>query len=321
MLTSTPMRALHWNGWLAAVSVALLWLAGCADRVVLSNASGSENGVLVDAQASGGPLTYQSFRSMSNTVSVGDLSPRAGNNEVVAFTSFRPPAIQTPVTWTSGADTVNLPYQNEIGLAFKVWVVKGPFNAQRTSAINSCVTTSSIWDNERMGALIATFEIVDATGNTNAANYFAFDCSKQAGIQTDIGKTAGRINIYFVDTVDGGAGRGQACNIGSDFVALGSAVGSELASHELGHDFALTHIDDLTANFDQTNIMHSASNTRQFITEGQLFRAHLSTNSALNFLYAARPGRPTRNCPRDTSNDQCPTIQKRIWADGTFPAN
>ena len=121
--------------------------------------------------------------------------------------------------------------------------------------------------------------------------------------------------------MDGGAGRGNACQIGSDFVALGSAVGFELASHETGHDFALTHIDDLTANFDQTNIMHSASNTRQFITEGQLFRAHLTSNSAINFLYAARPRLPMRNSLRDTSSDTCPPIEKRIWADGTFPAN
>ncbi len=320
MQSLKPISMLRWCR-LAGILTAVLGLAGCADRVVLSNASGSENGVLVDAQGSGGPLTYQSFRSATNTVSVGDLSPRAGNNEVVAFTNLRPMAIQTPVTWTTGNDTVNVAYQGRIGLAFKVWIVKGPFAAQRTSAINSCITTSGIWDNERMGTSIATFEIADATGNANAANYFAFDCSKQAGIQTDIGKTAGRINIYFVDTVDGGAGRGQACNIGSDFVALGSAVGSELASHELGHDFGLTHIDDLAANFDQTNIMHSASNTRQFISEGQLFRAHMSANSALNFLYAARPGQPVRACPRDTSDDQCPAIQKRIWADGAFPAN
>ena len=297
-------------------------LAGCSARVVLSNTSGGERGVLASGRGSTGVFTYQRFTSTTDTVGLGQrLSASGGNDEVVAFQSFRPPAIRTPVTWTGGWDTVNLAFANEIFIPIKVWILKGPFATQRSRAISSCITTSGIWDSERMGLGIGSFDIVDATANPNAANYLAFDCSKQVGIQNDIGKTAGQINMYIVDTVDGGSGRGQACQIGSDFVALGSAAGFDLASHETGHDFALTHIDDLTANFDQTNIMHSASNTRQFITEGQLFRAHLSSNSAINFLYAARPGQPTRNCLRDTSNDTCPPIQKRIWADGTFPPN
>lgn len=300
----------------------IIFMAGCNARVVLSNTTGGERGVLANGKGASGIFDYQRFTSTTDTVDLGQtLQPSGGNDEVVAFENFRPPAIKTAVTWTGGSDSVNLPLANEIPVAIKVWIVKGPFADQRTRAINSCITTSGIWDNERMGLRISSFDITDATPNPKAANYLAFDCSKQAGIQTDIGKAAGMINIYVVDTVDGGTGRGQACNIGSDFVALGSAVGFELASHETGHDFSLTHVDDLTTNFDQTNIMHSASNTRQFISEGQLFRAHLTSNSAINFLYAARPGQPTRDCARDTASDMCPPIQKRIWADGTFPAN
>ena len=305
----------------AAATLSIV-VAGCNAKVVLSNTSSAERGVLANGRGSAGAFTYQRFTSATDTVDLGQqLSASGGNDEVVAFQSFRPPAIRTPVTWTGGSDTVNLGFASEVFIPIKVWILKGPFATQWARAISTCITTSGIWDSERMGLGIGSFDIVDATGNPNAANYLAFDCSKQAGIQADIGKTAGRINIYIVDTVDGGTGRGQACQIGSDFVALGSAVGFELASHETGHDFALTHIDDLTANFDQTNIMHSASSTRQFVTEGQLFRAHLTSNSAINFLYAARLGQPTRNCARDTSNDTCPPIQKRIWADGAFPPN
>ena len=295
-------------------------LASCNSQIVLSNTSGAERGALANGRGSGGVFTYQRFTSSTDVIDLGQqVSPSGGNDEAVAFQSFRPPAI-TPVTWTSTSD-VHLPFAGEIFIPIQVWILKGPFATQQSRAISTCITTSGIWDNERMGLGIGSFNITDATGNPKAANYLTFDCSKQAGIETDIGKTAGQINIYVVDTVDGGTGRGQACQIGSDFVALGSAVGFELASHETGHDFSLTHIDDLTANFDQTNIMHSASNTRQFITEGQLFRAHLTTTSAINFLYAARPGQLTRNCARDTSSDSCPPIQKRIWADGTFPPN
>jgi hypothetical protein len=69
-----------------------------------------------------------------------------------------------------------------------------------------------------------------------------------------------------------------------------AGAGSELLAHELGHDLALEHIDDRTADFDATNIMHSAATSAQFLTEGQLFRAHLRQNSALNLVYGARAG-------------------------------
>ena len=303
---------------LPAVLIATAVLCGCGDQVKFSNTSTSETGFLVDGQFASGATDDRTFTSAAAQVGIGDVGTSAG--EVVAFTNFRPAAIQTGVAWTSGNDTVSVPFANLIQVPVKVWIVKGPFSTQRTRAINTCITTSGIWNSERMGVDFNPFEVVDATGNAKAADYFAFDCSKKTAMEADIGKTAGRINIYWVDTVDGGTGRGNACAIGSDFVAMGSATGLELLSHELGHDFALQHVDG-QASFDQTNIMHSASNTRQFITEGQLFRTHLRTDSALNSVYNARPGLPTRNCGHGQADSQCPALVKRIWADGTFPAN
>ncbi len=61
--------------------------------------------------------------------------------------------------------------------------------------------------------------------------------------------------------------------------------------------------------------------TRAFITEGQLFRAHLNGNSALNGVYNARAGEPTRTCGHNADNNDCPVLNTRIWADGAFPAN
>ena len=302
---------------LAVLSVSL---AGCADKVTLSNTSASDKGIMVDGQSSSGQVNDRSQVLATNgPFGVGELTASPTSNEVVAFNSMHPVAVQT-VTWTGSDDNITVAMPNTILVPVKVWIVQGPFAAQRTRAINACITTSSIWRNDRMGVDFNPFEIVDATADPQAANYLTFDCSKRAGIEADIGKTAGRINIYWVNTVDGGTGRGQACQIGSDFVAMGSATGDELLSHELGHDFALQHVDG-QATFDMTNIMHSASNTREFITEGQLFRAHLRTNSALNAIYAARPGLPTRNCAHGDDTDQCPRLNKRVWADGAFPAN
>jgi hypothetical protein len=83
----------------------------------------------------------------------------------------------------------------------------------------------------------------------------------------------------------------------------------------------LEHIDDLTTDFDVSNVMHSASWSRQYFTEGQTFRAHLRPNSAINSVYNSRAGLSIRNCDRDTLTRECPPIRKRLWDDGAFPAN
>lgn len=293
-------------------------LGGCgADYVELSNASTGEKGILVDGQEG----TFQNDKTLWSTDTkflVGKFT--TGPGEVVAFGNARPVAISTPFNWTGGKDTVNLAFSPRITLPVTVWIVQGPFIQQRDLAVDHWLTTSNIWVNERMGVSLNLFQIINATGDPDAPRFVAFDCSMQAAIQTDIGRTAGRINVYWVNTVDGGTGRGQACNIGSDFVAMGSATGTELLSHEFGHDLALQHVDGQTG-FDQTNVMHSASNTREFMAEGQLFRAHLRPVSALNAVYAARPGLPTRDCGHATANNDCPSVLKRIWDDGAFPAN
>jgi hypothetical protein len=67
--------------------------------------------------------------------------------------------------------------------------------------------------------------------------------------------------------------------------------------------------------------MHSQSSGRQYLTEGQIFRAHLRTNSAINQLFGLRPGLPTRDCDRDTPTLNCPVIRKRLWADGALLPN
>lgn len=307
-----------WGRFGSTVLVAcVVPLSGCGDLVQLSNSAGGENGILVDGQEGN---TFQNDKTLWSTDSkflVGKFSASGG--EVTAFTNQRPVAFST-VNWTNSDETANVAFAPRIQIPVTVWIVQGPFAAQRDLAIDHCIQTSAIWGSERMGVDFSPFQIIDATNDPQAVNYRAFTCASQAGIQADIGRTAGRINIYWVNTVDGGTGRGQACAIGSDFVAMGSATGTELLSHELGHDFALQHIDGQTS-FDQTNIMHSASNTRAFITEGQLFRAHLRTNSALNAVYNARAGLPTRNCTHGDVTNQCPALLKRIWADGTFPAN
>ena len=310
----------------ASLGVALACFAsvGCqTDWVALQNApSSGEFGLLVDGHDGSSPVNDDSHVTTSPLRAVGELTATtAAPGEVVAFTNGRPVALLENAPWTNNdGDVANVSFNTKIFIPVTVWIVKGPFDTQRQRAIDACVTTSAIWNSERMGMGFSPFQIIDATGDADASTYFDFDCTMQAGLQNDIGETAGRINIYYVDTVDGGTGRGQACSIGSDFVAMGKSTNDELLVHELGHNFGLLHTNG-QATFDQTNIMHSASSTRQFITEGQLFRAHLLPTSAINDTYNARPGLPTRTCGHNAASQQCPAINKRLWSDGTFGPN
>ncbi len=299
----------------------VLSLAGCSDRLVFSNGSGHEAGFLVDGQDADGSVNDRGFITGTDSVKVGRLTSSPGSNETTGFTNHRPPRYRaTP--WTSGRDTFNVEFQPRIQVPVTVWIVKGPFTQQRNHAIEACIRTSAIWNAERMGVAFSQFQVIDATADPQAADHFAFPNgdvgdSVWKPLRDDIGFTAGRLNIYWVDTVNGSTTTGWS-NFGPQ-VVMGRNTGDELLSHEIGHAFSLTHTNGVT-NFDQTNVMHNASNTREFITEGQLFRAHLDPDSILNDIYGARPGELTRNCGFGSS-PLCPDSDRRLWADGTFPAN
>jgi hypothetical protein len=224
-----------------------------------------------------------------------------------------------------GNQTVNVSLAAAYDTPVTIWVVAGPFVNTQQTALTLWQTASQIYANERAGVRINGVEIVDATANPKAPNWASFTCgagdSNAAAIAADIGVRSGRMNVYLVGLVDGSTSRGNACTIGGGFVAIAAGSGAELLAHELGHDFGLEHIDDLLADFDNNNVMHSATWSRQYLTEGQTFRAHLRPNSAINSIYNARPGLPTRNCDRDTVSRECPAIRRRLWFDGGFPPN
>lgn len=308
---------------IAALS-AMLSLTGCAgDTVNVANGSGQSIGLMVDGQDAGGVVNDRAFIAAGPGIGVGTLSPAPVSNEVAGFTNDRPPKqIDTP--WTLGNDTFNLGFRPEIGIPVTVWIVKGPFATQRQHAIEACIRTSAIWHNERMGVKFTPFNVIDATADPQAAAHFAFPNGDSGDsvwkpLRDDIGFVAGQLNIYWVDTVDGGTGTGWS-NFGAQ-IAMGKNTGDELLSHEIGHSFSLTHV-DADGNFNDQNIMHSASNNRQFATEGQLFRAHLGPTSILNAVYNARPGELARTCIySNSSTPPCPAIQRRLWADGSLPPN
>jgi len=305
------------------------------DMVVLSNTSGRENGILVSAQGSDRILTDAAFTSTSNAIDVGQLTAAPTRNEVIAFTNSRPVAIKQMVSWMPGSDTIDLPFATEIDISVTVWILKAPFADQSQHASDRCIGVATLWTAERMGVGFAPGgceDMRDETSGASNAQFLAFNCGKQNRLRTAIPPVPGHINIYVVDTVAVnsayGTGNGTSCGT-SDFSVLGSTADAGLAIHELGHNFSLTHIDSqgvILPGFDANNIMHSASSTRHYFTEGQVFRANFTPanpqaqlpGSALNSVYTnARAGLPTRDC----ATDPCPALVKRIWADGVLPPN
>lgn len=312
---------------LVASIVAAMALPGCAhDRVLFTNANATgEVGILLDGQVGGSNSNDSGYTTAAN----GHVDPGVvdvgSHNEVVGYQQQRPVALLENAGWATANNDVTVPFPNEMGIGFKVWLLQGALADRQAQAIAACVKLDAIWRNERMGARITSFSMTDSTADSDRTPFLDFTCGEAASMRSDIGHDTGRVNVYYVNRVDFGTGlsTGNGVWCGSNTVVMGSNASDHLAAHEVGHAFALDHVNALTTNFNTTNVMHNASNNRDFLTEGQTFRAHLSPVSVINTTYNLRPGLPTRNCGSlsETATDDCPTIQRRIWADGAFPAN
>ena len=303
-------------------------IASCADhdRVLFNNANSSgEIGILLDGTKDGSFVNDANF----TTTATGHIDPgvmtSGANNEVIAFQQQRPPFLASGVNWTTGNEDVTVNFAPQMGVTFYVWLVQGSFADRQAQAVAACIRLDQIWRDERMGAHITGFNITDATTDPDRNQFLDFTCAEASDMRNLIGFNSNGVNIYYVNRVDFGSGFATTNGVwcGSNTVVMGSGASDHLAAHEIGHAFALDHVNALTTNFDQTNVMHNASNTRRFLTEGQTFRSNLNSSSVINSTYNLRPGLPTRNCPAlsETATNTCPAIQKRIWADGTFPSN
>ena len=313
---------------LTSVVACLLSVAACGgggDQVTITGGDGEEVGILVDGTQSAIFHNDDRFTGPEGAaIAVGPYDASAG--EVVGYTSGHAPTLFTPVAWTDGGDDVDRVIDPRYRVRFKIWIVRGPFADGRTRAIDACIRTSQIWRDERQGTSFLAFDITDATGDAEAADFFEFTCGQAADIQTDIGFDVDAVNVYWVNTVDFGSGPATTNGVwcGGNVLAMGRNSSDHLFSHEIGHAFSLAHTNGIAAHFDTTNVMHNASNDREFLTEGQTLRAVYTSSSAINTI-GTRAGQPTRDCVAGsiaTDVADCPAVQKRIWADGApWPPN
>lgn len=302
-------------------------LGGC-NLITIPNANG-DAGILIDGREAGVTVNDRG-RVGANSGPVllnagDDITADPGRNEVITFGSNRAPT-RTSTPWTDDDDAFEAPLASRLNLPVTVWIVQGPFSTQRDRAIDACVETSAIWDDERIGVRFSEFLIRDATADPDITSAIldsvGGDARNWDDFSTLIGFDAGRINIYYIDTVDGSTTTGW-----SDFggrIVMGRETLPDLLSHEIGHAFSLRHSVNCgvaSANFDATNVMAQCSSSRQFLTEAQVFRAHFNPTSTINDLYGARPGAPTAICVSATGSAECPVLERRLWDDGAFPAN
>jgi hypothetical protein len=295
------------------------------DHILLSNTSASENGILVSGQANPA-WNYHAEVSSTASFLLGPLSLSNANNEVVAFTNHRAVAIAPQVPWTTGVDTVKVPLTGPIAIDVTVWILYDPHHTQANRVMVMKLAAISIWEQERVGVTFGAFDIKDVTSHSLASADRKFaNCFSQTNFQKDFPPDSGRVNVYMLETVEQSAGQGESCGFGTGFIVMGKNPVDELLAHEIGHNLSLEHPDGLPT-FDDTNVMYSASNNRQYFTEGQLFRAHMTSYSVLNNIFhafQARPNQITRDCAQNSlpTDPMCPTIDRRVWADGPFPPN
>jgi hypothetical protein len=305
----------------------ILWLmalAACGgpDRVEFRNAApGLEIGALLDGRLNDTDVNDRVFTTSQARLEPGDLRP-GRRDEVAAFQEGRAPALST-LRWKDGEDEAAVSFPSEIQVRVRFWMLQGPADERRAQVMAAEARLNELWRRERMGVTTVGVEVVDRTGDASLERFLDFTCSSARDLAAAVGRLDGALNFYYVGRVDFGSGfsTGNGVTCADDLIAMGRGASPHLAVHEAGHAFDLAHTNDVDG-FDRTNVMHNASNTREFFTEGQLFRAHLEPGSFLNTA-SLRVGQPVRRCPFVglEATDECPSLQRRIWADGTFPAN
>ena len=314
------------------ISVCGITNLGAQDRVTLDNNSGNPIGLLVDGKLNGSFVNDQTYVSPGSPALIGQFSKATGQatNEVMAFTQDRPMAIFTNVPWSTRNDNIMVPFANQISIPVTIWVIYGDFGSVSTKAADDLLTASSIYSTERVGVGFSNVTFMDATANPLASRYYNYDFTMANGIRTDIGYVNGQINIYYINSivVSGVQYTQASCTdqIGGTMVFMGSTTITTVLAHELGHNFSLEHVHSGVATqwFDFSNVMsQNGSPNARYLTEGQVLRMHLTSTSALNDTYNARPGLLIRDCAATstTATNTCPGVQKRIWADGIYPPN
>ena len=303
------------------------------DIVTFVNKSvGDTTGILVDGSLNSNYVNDKSYLTISNSINIGNFTKANGNNksnEIMAFSKDRPMEIYTPAPWTAGANNVTIPFANKILIPVTIWILYGSFDSVCIKLTSNLLTASTSYKSEKTGIDFSTVIFKDATNNPKAPNYYIPSSGNAntvfTSLKNDIGFTTGQLNVYVTNKItlpDGTWTNAGFASPSYGMIMLASQPHPTLLLHEIGHTFSLGHITGLT-DFDWTNSMTQQIRPwSSLLTEGQVVRMHLNPSSIINSVYNARPNKLQRSCTTtNTASNSCPALNKRIWADGTFPAN
>jgi len=325
--------------YITLVCIALLTAATTAilsqtpsDTVQLSCAAamcpaGAENGVLLVAKTTQREIEPSSQLSFS----VGPVNP--AYTQVLAFREDRAPSIQTGVAWTPHPKTVTLTYPELAEVPLQIWVLcLDPACGAVTENMRRALETfranaNDLLTTERAGMRIsqaggAANWISDETQNPSLTEFRDFvndQCSALNRVVSMIGKKKpDAVNMYLVRTVDNEPTSGYRCPV-ENLAVDGWATFWTTKLHELGHTMSLR--DAGIGKQPQNNVMFSMPQqpaTRQYFTEGQVFRMHFTVDSSLNTIFSRRDPSLLRDCGRTNADagsavPPCPPLSTLIW--------
>jgi hypothetical protein len=327
-----------WGGcFFLLFSLFLTSCSGCEgpDEILFSNGSGEPIGILLDGREANGTFTDRVIIT-PDTAGIelaADVIDDPLQGEIAAFTRNRLPSVNFPVTFQEGKDVERVDFQNEVFIDFTVWIVETdllhPVGTRMTTTLEALLYADNYWQLERMGLRLGSVRFVDLT---SASGYIPrdidhggpADLTSMDLLATRAGEEEDRINIYLIRKVNNSRNLAAAQQDGNR-VALGMyAGGADQLFHLLMQSFSLGEISAGTPGFTSRNVCSIANNpftNRRYISEGQLFRAHVNPASALNDTYEIRPGEYQFDCPDATTSPRCPSLDTRIFVDDFGIAN
>ena len=312
---------------LALACAALCACTGCDDEVLLQNTSGAPIGLLVDGHRSTGDVVLQSYVGPVGAylLEVGTNSASTVSNQIIAYTEHRPPVWMRGVAWTTSADAITMTFPPERTVPLKIHIIDER-DCDMVRVANDIAYLQDMLDRERVGLTVSA----PAADITTDGHFFShpdtFDESSAADVTA--AKRAGydehAINVYYVYSVGGQPEVSETPNY-DNCLFIGSLCNSSILAHEFGHACSLRHSNlVMPAAFDESNLMHMTNDPHGYLTEGQTFRMHYNIHSSLvthlGFNASSASTLPFENVIPSPGSG-CPPIQKRIWADGTWPPN
>lgn len=264
------------------------------DVVLVRGAQGPLKGVvLLEEIDEGRWLQIQQVREAESTVIPLQPFAPADLRILVLPTRNRPGLFDA--AWTPGIDTIVVDLEPPVDVDAVVHIYRGEFEATRSVVLQDMATTAEVWDENGAGLRWGEVELEDLTGGGPVTLNSAQACSRSG--------EATRLVIEYLTSIDSGGYWGYGCTTGIAYMGLGPQPGSTLLAHELGHVFSLQHT---------TVGLMVPSPPGRSLTDGEIFKAHFDSRSALNSILDGQPAELRILCAGGSNFRNCLPMNFRL---------